>query len=672
MARGPVQTSAPPFPPCRVSGLGFRSKGRLVPVHAAAAASSPGSGPGGRPPPPPLEEWLRSNGGTVNGVALRSTLYPSGAIDRQLVASTDHPAGALLLSVPRRLQIRYDNVEEAAAASSSTSSSASTHSATGGSGDAEADAAAPYGLPAADAAAVASLFARLPVGSDTGAPAWQLRQALTLLAHLAAGPASALAPYLAHLPGLAHGVPTPRVAMLMYDDAVDELQYGSLVHDVRNQKYWLARVAREVLAGGGGGGRELPSPAGEERTARSGGGGGSGEGSGRAGAPFRGLAVDEGLLGWAVAVAMSRCFGLSRSRAHTCVPLIDMANHVAPHGASNAEIRSGPGGEVAMYAKRQIKAGEELTLTYGSHDNANLLLSYGFTLQPNPYDAFYFVLDLETLESLVEGMGDGSTQGGLAEWQLRLLRDKLGLRPLPGPGQEGKPAAEDGASGSIRVFLSAADPPVAAGQRGSAAGGDGEEQQQEGSGPAVLAQPVDPKLLAALRIATLQDEAWYGQLAGRSVERIGGWGNLLARQQEISVMRLLAALVTALYTSFPTTIQQDRKLLASASIDVAAAAAASTLTSGTLAQPITAAAAAAAAPSPVAPSASSTGGWPLRPHDPPAGSGGADPSAAATAAHTRDAAEAVRFRLGLKLTLERCLQSLVARAKQLDELQKVR
>ncbi len=47
---------------------------------------------------------------------------------------------------------------------------------------------------------------------------------------------------------------------------------------------------------------------------------------------------------------------------------------------------------------RQISAGEELTLTYGSHDNANLLLSYGFTLQPNPYDAFWFDLDLATLQ----------------------------------------------------------------------------------------------------------------------------------------------------------------------------------------------------------------------------------------------------------------------------------
>jgi hypothetical protein len=54
-------------------------------------------------------------------------------------------------------------------------------------------------------------------------------QALTILYHLSRGSSSPLQPYLAQLPGLAPGVPTPRVAMIMYDDAVDELQYGALV-----------------------------------------------------------------------------------------------------------------------------------------------------------------------------------------------------------------------------------------------------------------------------------------------------------------------------------------------------------------------------------------------------------------------------------------------------------
>lgn len=42
------------------------------------------------------------------------------------------------------------------------------------------------------------------------------------------------------------------------------------------------------------------------------------------------------------------------------------------------------------------------------------------------------------------------------------------------------------------------------------------------------------------------------------MEELGRWGSPLARQHEVGVLRLLAALVTALYTTFPTTIQQVR------------------------------------------------------------------------------------------------------------------
>lgn len=52
----------------------------------------------------------------------------------------------------------------------------------------------------------------------------------------------------------------------------------------------------------------------------------------------------------------------------------------------------------ALPLNRQIRAGDEISLTYGTHDNHNLLLSYGFTLQPNPYDGFYFDLNMETIE----------------------------------------------------------------------------------------------------------------------------------------------------------------------------------------------------------------------------------------------------------------------------------
>ncbi|EFJ45529.1 hypothetical protein VOLCADRAFT_105987 [Volvox carteri f. nagariensis] len=500
---------------------------------------------------PRLEEWLRNHGGTVNGVELRSVMFPSGAVDRQLRASEDHPAGTLLIAVPRMLQIRYDNIEEAAATAAAAVNPdavnvAAAAVAEAGAAGAAQDSASSLVIPAADAAALVALYGMMPRGSDTGAAAWQFKQALTLLYHLSRGSASPLLPYLAYLPGLARGVPTPRVAMLMYDDAVDELQYGSIIQDVRNQKYWLRHVIREVF----------------------------GRGDGQTGG----------------------------AAAH-------MANHVAPYSASNCEIRTTPAGEVTMYSKRpvsrrglgwggKIRAGEELTLTYGTHDNHNLLLSYGFTLQPNPHDAFYFDMDLDVLEKteVADAMAASGTR--------TTVRD--------------------------------------------------------------VRQPVDPKLLAALRIATLQDKTWYGILSPMMVDQIGGWGNLLARQQEITLMRLLAALVAALYSSgFPTTIQQDRQLLAAAALDTAAAAAAATLS------PLEADYPAAATTSSTTTATAdgegggrSSGGWVVRPR----GVSGA----AAAHLRARDMAEAVRFRLGLKSCLEGCLQALVARAKELDELQKLR
>lgn len=92
--------------------------------------------------------------------------------------------------------------------------------------------------------------------------------------------------------------------------------------------------------------------------------------------------------------------------------------------------------------------------------------------------------------------GEAAAGGSLQPWQLQLLRDKLGL----GPGASIQRGCGQGASGpgaeveqqqehddpSVLVYLAAPDP-----------------QQQAGQG-AQARQPVDPRLLAAVRIATLQ------------------------------------------------------------------------------------------------------------------------------------------------------------------------
>lgn len=41
-----------------------------------------------------------------------------------------------------------------------------------------------------------------------------------------------------------------------------------------------------------------------------------------------------------------------------------------------------------------------------------------------------------------------------------------------------------------------------------------------------------------------------------SVDELGAWSTPVARQHEITVLQLLMGLATAIYTAFPTTIQQ--------------------------------------------------------------------------------------------------------------------
>ena len=90
--------------------------------------------------------------------------------------------------------------------------------------------------------------------------------------------------------------------------------------DIRNQKYWLRHVGCHLLPQLTGGQQEAEG----EGVAASQGvvEGPMAQGRAQEGpraaattsgpSPFGGLAVDEELFGWAVAVAMSRCFGLSR------------------------------------------------------------------------------------------------------------------------------------------------------------------------------------------------------------------------------------------------------------------------------------------------------------------------------------------------------------------------
>jgi len=394
-----------------------------------------------------LESWLTSHGGEVHGAKLEIQQQPDGKASRTLKATKDIAPGAVIISVPKKAQLRYDGLQDAG---------------------------------------VQTLMDRIPTGSDTGKAAWQFKQACVLLHHLSRGADSPLQPHIQSMPGLAPGVGVPCVGMLLHDDLIPELQSPSLQQDVQNHKYWWDYFTSKEL--------------------------GSSE------QVFNGMKVDRDLFGWAVSVVISRCFALRRQDTHSMPALIDMADHSLD---GNAEVKGQETGEVAMYAKQAIKAGEPITITYGQHSNAELLLSYGFVLPSNPSDRYVLDYNTELLTAVIEQVFGQWANNPLSAWQVAVL-DRIH-------------GSSDGSSVSEvhRTLVGASDASQA---------------------------PIEPKLLASMRILMLKDES-QSLVEGLSAEDLGAWDKLFARQHEIEVMKALSGLLAIMYRSLPTTIQQDRELI---------------------------------------------------------------------------------------------------------------
>jgi hypothetical protein len=121
---------------------------------------------------------------------------------------------------------------------------------------------------------------------DAGA-AWQFKMALQLIAYRLEGERGSHHPYIRHLPGVAPGVPPPRVAMRLQPAALMELQHPQLAADAGGQAHFCAEFARDVLAA-------LPGSQHDD--------------------PFGGEVVTEELLAWGLSLAMSRSFGFRRVR----------------------------------------------------------------------------------------------------------------------------------------------------------------------------------------------------------------------------------------------------------------------------------------------------------------------------------------------------------------------
>ncbi|KAL6763295.1 hypothetical protein V8C86DRAFT_2498338 [Haematococcus lacustris] len=358
-----------------------------------------------------------------------------------------------------------------------------------------------------------ALFQKIPRGQDdAGSGAWQFKQALILLWHQVRGTDSPLEPHLRLLPGRCPGVALPGVGMLLHPDAVQELQYAPLQEDVLNHKYWREEWWRQELAALAGSAQD----------------------------PFNGLPITAAMFGQAVAVTISRSFGLRRAGSHSMPALLDMLDHAFD---ANCEISSDlPSGAISLHTTKQVQPGEALRLTYGPHPNTELLLSYGFVVSDNPHDVYEWDFDYKVLADIVNTLcGEGWVPLPLPQWKRELL---LGL----GLGFSASEVEEEGTPQGLDT-QAVAD--AVAGQR----------VKLGGSSPAA----VEPRLLAAVRLLLLQDgEAASIQAAvqARAAQgSLGDWAAPLARQHEVGVMKALQALVSALYQAFPTTIQEDRLLL---------------------------------------------------------------------------------------------------------------
>ena len=64
------------------------------------------------------------------------------------------------------------------------------------------------------------------------------------------------------------------------------------------------------------------------------------------------------------------------------IPYVDMLNH-DPEKYQGVALHEKRNGRYVVQARRQILEGEQVFVCYGAHDNARLLVEYGFTLPHN-------------------------------------------------------------------------------------------------------------------------------------------------------------------------------------------------------------------------------------------------------------------------------------------------
>jgi hypothetical protein len=279
---------------------------------------------------------------------------------------------------------------------------------------------------------------------------WSARLGLALLRERALGPRSLFVPYVNLLPAVHRGLPA-----FFRPEAVAAMQYPPAVEQVKRRGRFLVSFAAGPLLAATSGGREAGDAGARDRHASERDGGAtsrSDAASSNDELPFSGLDVSADALGWATACASSRAFRVAGpDHPPAMLPLIDVANHsFEPTATVRPAFGDGVArGAVELAARRDVAAGEPVTLDYGALTNDHFLLDYGFVPTTesgggNPHDVAALRWDLGLLDAAREVAGlaaapfgappsssIGSEKTPFAPWQANALR-RLGLEGPPG------------------------------------------------------------------------------------------------------------------------------------------------------------------------------------------------------------------------------------------------
>lgn len=89
---------------------------------------------------------------------------------------------------------------------------------------------------------------------------------------------------------------------------------------------------------------------------------------------------EDSALKWAVGMILSRSHAFG-SKSRYLTPVFDLANHL-PQSKGGGKLVSDDQGRLVLRAGHALKCGDEVTFDYECEDDAQLVATYGFSLQP--------------------------------------------------------------------------------------------------------------------------------------------------------------------------------------------------------------------------------------------------------------------------------------------------